>query len=650
MIQLTPEQSQAYFAQRIGFDLRPKSNGQCYTRCPFHDDRHPSFSLNLETLVWACHSACGSGNIFQFEAKWQKERNGNENFQIREAETSIHKVLVELGEVEGEIDPASSDGTESRFVYQDEDESEVFAIVRTDFDGVREKKFSAEHLEKGQWVRGMHGVRRVPYHLPEVTKASTLFLVEGEIKVEALRQLGLTELARDSGWGEDVSIAPTCVPFGAKAEWNREFNRFFVGKRLAIFPDFDDKGREFAERVAGELPDVAAELKIVELPGLPDKGDVVDFIDLHKDGSAKLLLDAVQNAASWVPIKSTRKSVFSLYSIRDAYALPKENVSYLVDGLLPKGGISVLAGKPKDGKSTVSRQLVACVARGDKFLSRSTVEGKAIYLGLEEQFEDVRQHFRDLGVTEDEDRILFCAGPAPAKPLEALANLVKGHSDLKLVIIDPLWKFLRLKSTDEYAPVTLALESLLITARETGVHIMVVHHMRKSESEDTQDAVLGSTAINGGVDTVMLLFNRKGVRTLETRQRRGKGMAETTLIFDEAKRAVSLGVTQEEALKDAAQQRHVEKQQSLSETRERITHDILEAISNTPGNIEPLFMASIKGKKTVKVSVFQSLIADGSIQRIGTGVSGDPFRYYPGITSESTADKGVNPDARVVAN
>ena len=127
-------------------------------------------------------------------------------------------------------------------------------------------------------------------------------------------------------------------------------------------------------------------------------------------------------------------------------------------------------------------------------------------------------------------------------------------------------------------------------------------------------------------------------------------MAETTLIFDEAKRAVSLGVTQEEALKDVAQQRLAEKQENLADTRERITHDILEAISNAPGNIEPLFMASIKGKKTVKVSVFQSLIANGSIQRIGTGVSGDPFRYYPGITSESTADKGVNPDARVVAN
>jgi len=253
-------------------------------------------------------------------------------------------------------------------------------------------------------------------------------------------------------------------------------------------------------------------------------------------------------------------------------------------------------------------------------------------------------------VTEDEDRILFCAGPAPAQPLEALANLVKGHSDLKLVIIDPLWKFLRLKSTDEYAPVTLALESLLITARETGVHIMVVHHMRKSESEDTQDAVLGSTAINGGVDTVMLLFNRKGVRTLETRQRRGKGMAETTLIFDEAKRAVSLGVTQEEALKDAAQQRLVEKQENLADTRERITRDILEAISNAPGNIEPLFMPSIRGNKSVKVSVFQSLIKDGSIRREGGGGSGSPFRYYLGASRKSRAVTAVMPDGNTSIN
>lgn len=33
-------------------------------RCPFHDDRHPSFYVNKETGSWFCHSGCGGGGFF----------------------------------------------------------------------------------------------------------------------------------------------------------------------------------------------------------------------------------------------------------------------------------------------------------------------------------------------------------------------------------------------------------------------------------------------------------------------------------------------------------------------------------------------------------------------------------------------------------
>lgn len=34
-------------------------------RCPFHDDTHPSFSMDIYEGVWICHSGCGQGNIWQ---------------------------------------------------------------------------------------------------------------------------------------------------------------------------------------------------------------------------------------------------------------------------------------------------------------------------------------------------------------------------------------------------------------------------------------------------------------------------------------------------------------------------------------------------------------------------------------------------------
>ena len=44
-------------------------------RCPFHDDRSPSFGFNVGNGLWICRAGCGSGNGFQF-----LERAGNVSF------------------------------------------------------------------------------------------------------------------------------------------------------------------------------------------------------------------------------------------------------------------------------------------------------------------------------------------------------------------------------------------------------------------------------------------------------------------------------------------------------------------------------------------------------------------------------------------
>ena len=47
--------------------LTPQGRGLC----PFHDDRHVSFSVNLEKNYWHCFAGCGGGSIIDF---WMKFR------------------------------------------------------------------------------------------------------------------------------------------------------------------------------------------------------------------------------------------------------------------------------------------------------------------------------------------------------------------------------------------------------------------------------------------------------------------------------------------------------------------------------------------------------------------------------------------------
>lgn len=60
-------------------------------------------------------------------------------------------------------------------------------------------------------------------------------------------------------------------------------------------------------------------------------------------------------------------------------------VEWLVDGLQPKGGLSIIGAPPKCGKSTAARCLAAVVAGvgSGKWMGRRVRTGRAVYLFLE---------------------------------------------------------------------------------------------------------------------------------------------------------------------------------------------------------------------------------------------------------------------------
>lgn len=116
----------------------------------------------------------------------------------------------------------------------------------------------------------MSGVRYVPYRLNELVAEARgangdlwrILIVEGEKDVDRLRLWGI--------------FATTC-PMGA-GKWRADYNRFFAGADVIVIPDNDDAGRKHALDVANALFDVAPQIRIVELTGLPEKGDISDWI------------------------------------------------------------------------------------------------------------------------------------------------------------------------------------------------------------------------------------------------------------------------------------------------------------------------------------------------------------------------------------
>ena len=123
------------------------------------------------------------------------------------------------------------------------------------------------------------------YRLPEVIKAKSVIIVEGEAKADLLHRWGLTA---------------TCLDAGAQSRTTDEMVSHLSRKRIVIIPDNDDPGKEFAHRIAASLYGRVENLKVVALPGLREKEDVIDWARQAGNDRGRLL-EVLNEASDWKP-------------------------------------------------------------------------------------------------------------------------------------------------------------------------------------------------------------------------------------------------------------------------------------------------------------------------------------------------------------
>lgn len=311
-------------------------------------------------------------------------------------------------------------------------------------------------------------------------------------------------------------------------------------------------------------------------------------------------------------------STLGFSSPEDFFNMPTETTAYTVDGLLPSRGLSVWVAKPKVAKSTLLRQLAVSVAKGQPFLERDVEQGSVLYLALEEKPSEVQSHLKLLGCTANDPIYVRCGAVDRQNALAALEADIKSHPNVQLVIIDTLLKFTKgIKDVNEYQQVNVALEPLLSLARDCNVHIATAAHAKKRESEDLRDGILGSTAIAGAVDTLLLIRSGKGgIRTLTTIQRYGSDLEPTELCWDAERRSMSLG----RSLSD-------NQQQSTEAIRVRMENETLAYVREHPYSTQAEILGSVHGNGTVRREVFDQIVEAGWLTCSGSGCKGSPFRY-----------------------
>jgi hypothetical protein len=116
--------------------------------------------------------------------------------------------------------------------------------------------------------KGRGEVPAILYNLPRLKEA----IDSGEPTVH-------TEGCKDADTVSD-RLHMAGVTSGGTTSWKGEFAQDYEGLlELWILPDNDDEGRDYAEQVALDVAGIVPTIKIVELPGLPEKGDITDWLD-----------------------------------------------------------------------------------------------------------------------------------------------------------------------------------------------------------------------------------------------------------------------------------------------------------------------------------------------------------------------------------
>jgi len=107
------------------------------------------------------------------------------------------------------------------------------------------------------------------YNLPDVLKAHTVYIVEGEKDVDTLR---------------NIFMVATCNYDGA-GKWKEHYNQWLKHKEIVIIGDNDDPGRKHVQMLIKRLNGVVASIRHLDLakhwPECPDHGDVTDYLATH---------------------------------------------------------------------------------------------------------------------------------------------------------------------------------------------------------------------------------------------------------------------------------------------------------------------------------------------------------------------------------
>lgn len=204
------------------------------------------------------------------------------------------------------------------------------------------------------------------------------------------------------------------------------------------------------------------------------------------------------------------------------------DIKWIVPMYLPEG-CTILAGRPKLGKSWLALDIALAVARGSYCLGEiKCPKGDVLYLALEDNQRRLKSRIEKVSPPHCDNQWPHELDLATEWPrcdeggLEALKAWVESKDNPRLIIVDVLAQFRSGRGGQEslYEADYRAVKALQELASVYGIAVVIIHHVRKGMGDsDPFERVSGTMGLTGAADTTIILDRDSNGCTLYARGR-----------------------------------------------------------------------------------------------------------------------------------
>ena len=502
-----------------------KVNGQWMASCPVsshgqgNGDRNPSLCVS-ETdegkPLFKCFSGCSQESVF----------NAVKDYGLLPDLPNPTDFLTQIKPLPKQQEPV----LEQEWHYTDEDGvvQHIKQRYKTfDSKGKTYKQYRVD--ENGRRHASMTGANIVPYNLPEVDFARktgrTVFLCEGEKAADALKSLG---------------VVATCTHNGA-SNFPEDVVKHLVGLTIAIVPDNDTVGWEYARKAVAALKSVTKSIRVVDLQLNEIKEDAYEFVHKYHGDKDRLvdLTKATQAVISELDVTTPARlfgvaetpvsqelELPAVTPVREGFKLEAwddiedEPVEWLVQGVIPQRSFVALYAPPASFKSFVALDIAECIATGRAFLGNQiSKQGAVLYIageghgGIGTRIKALKIHHG----TPEGTPVYFLRRQVNLRSSQTdLKDLVASIDDLKaihdinfeMIIIDTLARAFGGGNENASEDMGAFITAAGAIQGKYECSLLVVHHAGK----DATKGLRGHSSLLGAVDTELEIIRIEGAQ------------------------------------------------------------------------------------------------------------------------------------------